>query len=549
MLSAAFLISNQSVNAQWVLTGNPTATNADILGATGANINLRIFAGGAAAANERIRITGSNGNVGIGTLAPTTKLHVVGTSRLQGATAIVGATTITGATTISGLTTTGTLKVTGGAPGLNKILRSDAAGLASWITNPVGTNTLNKVPRWNGTQLVTGTIFDTGTSVGVGVTPAARLDVLSTGSFDLFATQGDFRIGNATRSLRMGVALAGGGAGDAYISAVGGTSRLFLGSGASFAGTQMMTVTSTGVGIGNVVAPAFPLEVGGRMRVRSAPANSAGIWFNDDVNITTPAFAGMADNNHVGFYGALGVGWSLNMDCTNGNVGVGTFVNSSKLTVRGSATQTSPVVEAYNSYVGSSDVKGVNAYSKASDGWGIGVEGTGGYKGGNFIAAAGAYTSSAYGVVGDASGTAGTRIGIYGSASNTGGEAWGGYFPTKTYTSELRVGGTQGATGYVAAINGKLIATEVRVALQAAWPDYVFASDYKLMDIHELEQSINTENHLPGLPSACEVEENGLHLGEMQTKIVEKLEESHLYIIQLQKQIDELKTQLNELKK
>ena len=69
------------------------------------------------------------------------------------------------------------------------------------------------------------------------------------------------------------------------------------------------------------------------------------------------------------------------------------------------------------------------------------------------------------------------------------------------------------------------------------------------MDIHQLEQSIKAENHLPGMPSACEVEENGLHLGEMQSKIVEKLEESHLYIIQLQKQIDELKAQVNELKK
>src|SRR5207247_1453181 len=158
---------------------------------TGANINLRLFAGGSAAANERIHIVGSSGNVGIGTTAPTTKLHVVGTTRLQGATTVVG------------LTTTTTLKVTGGTPGLNKILRSDAAGLASWITNPVGTNTTNKVPRWNGTQLVAGTIFDNATNVGIGVSPLAPLDILSKGNYDVFSTKGDVRIGNATYSLRM----------------------------------------------------------------------------------------------------------------------------------------------------------------------------------------------------------------------------------------------------------------------------------------------------------------------------------------------------------
>ena len=56
--------------------------------------------------------------------------------------------------------------------------------------------------------------------------------------------------------------------------------------------------------------------------------------------------------------------------------------------------------------------------------------------------------------------------------------AWGGYFPTKTYTSEITGWGNQRATGYVAAINGKLIATEVRVEALANWPDYVFGKDH-----------------------------------------------------------------------
>ena len=465
LLVTALSLNSLCVNAQWALTGNPAATNTSILGATGASINLRLFAGGAAAANERIRILGSNGNVGIGTIAPTTKLHVVGTSRLQGATAIVGATTITGAATISGLTTTGTLRVTGGTPGLNKILRSDANGLASWITNPVGTNTLNKVSKWNGTQLVTGTIFDNG-NIGIGTsTPAYQLHIQS-------VSDGIVAIDGAAATSAWTYYLMGG---------------------------------------------IFKTASGYRASIDAHCLFAAG----DD---------------------------RLVVSNVTGNVGIGTTTPGSKLSIVGDGVSTSPVVQVNNSYVGTADVRGISSYSKAADGWGYGIEATGGYKGGSFDADAGAYVGGAYGVIATASGTAGTRYGVYGTASGSG-DNWGGYFPTKTYTNDLRVGGTQGATGYVASINGKLIATEVRVALQSAWPDYVFKNDYKLMSIHELEESIKEENHLPGLPSACEVEENGLHLGEMQTKIVEKLEESHLYIIQLQKQIDELKVQINQLKK
>ena len=147
--------------------------------------------------------------------------------------------------------------------------------------------------------------------------------------------------------------------------------------------------------------------------------------------------------------------------------------------------------------------------------------------------------------------TAGTRIGVYGSASGaaTTEANWGGYFPTKTYTSELRVGGTAGATGYVAAINGKLIATEVKVDLIANWPDYVFGKDHKMLSIEDLEASINANKHLPGIPSAAEVKQNGIVLGEMQTKTMEKVEENTLYIIELNKKIKMLEEKIELLTK
>ena len=231
-----------------------------------------------------------------------------------------------------------------------------------------------------------------------------------------------------------------------------------------------------------------------------------------------------------------------------GNVGVGNTTPTSRLDVSGNSASTSSVVNVLSNYVGSSDVRGITSYSKASDGWGYGMQGTGGYIGGYFQSDAGAYASSGYGVYGIANGTAGTRIGVYGYAYGGTVNNWGGYFPVKTYTSELRVGGEQGATGYVASINGKLIATEVRVQPTANWPDYVFGKDHVLMSLEELENKINAEKHLPGIPAATDVKENGLMLGEMQTKQMEKIEELTLYVIELGKQNKELKNEIDVLK-
>ena len=93
------------------------------------------------------------------------------------------------------------------------------------------------------------------------------------------------------------------------------------------------------------------------------------------------------------------------------------------------------------------------------------------------------------------------------------------------------------------AVNGTVLAKEVRVNTSATyWPDFVFGSDYKLMSLSELESYVNEHNHLPGIPSANEVEEQGsVDLGVMNTLLLQKVEELTKYIIDLQKQIDELK--------
>ena len=73
------------------------------------------------------------------------------------------------------------------------------------------------------------------------------------------------------------------------------------------------------------------------------------------------------------------------------------------------------------------------------------------------------------------------------------------------------------------------------------WPDYVFGDTYRLMTLEETEQYIRDNGHLPDVPSAAEVEEEGLSLGEMNKVLMQKVEELTLHVIELQKQIDELK--------
>ena len=97
-------------------------------------------------------------------------------------------------------------------------------------------------------------------------------------------------------------------------------------------------------------------------------------------------------------------------------------------------------------------------------------------------------------------------------------------------------------SGYKLKVFGKIISEEVRVQLKTAWPDYVFEKNYHKLSIDELEKYVTLNKHLPNIPSAKEIENDGQHLGEIQRKMLEKIEELSLYVIELKKEIDLLKT-------
>ena len=92
---------------------------------------------------------------------------------------------------------------------------------------------------------------------------------------------------------------------------------------------------------------------------------------------------------------------------------------------------------------------------------------------------------------------------------------------------------------YKLSVNGNIRSKEVVV--ESGWADYVFKEDYKLLSLPETETFIIANKHLPGVPSAKEIQENGLALGDLQAKMMAKIEELTLHVIELKKEIEALK--------
>jgi len=113
------------------------------------------------------------------------------------------------------------------------------------------------------------------------------------------------------------------------------------------------------------------------------------------------------------------------------------------------------------------------------------------------------------------------------------------------------IGCTYTNSNYKLAVAGKIIAEEVNVKLYnngLGWPDYVFDKKYKLRSIEELKNYTRTENHLPDMPTAKEVETGGVNVSEMITKLLKTQEEQAEYIILLNEQNKKLEKEIQLLK-
>ncbi|TDX02234.1 hypothetical protein [Dinghuibacter silviterrae] len=105
---------------------------------------------------------------------------------------------------------------------------------------------------------------------------------------------------------------------------------------------------------------------------------------------------------------------------------------------------------------------------------------------------------------------------------------------------------TANPQGYTLAVNGPAIFTQATVKNYANWPDYVFSPDYRPMDLDSLQRYVLVNRHLPGIPTEEEVAQKGIDLGEMNKRLLEKVEELTRYVLEEHREIVELRGKLEE---
>ena len=308
---------------------------------------------------------------------------------------------------------------------------------------------------------------------------------------------GNVGIGTTTPVVKLSV--YGSSDDSAAISLQSGTnSRFYIQQGGTMLkiggvtpGVGVINVLNTGrVGIGTN-APASALDVNGDFRLGITTGGSAySIGFN------------RANNAQV--YGLTSTGLALGGDATgidavilpNGNIGIGTTTPSEKLEIAGSVG---------NIQLTSSGARIAFTRNNA-----------------NYI---------------DAITTGGFLI-----------------FSTNGAQERMRIDangnvgiGTSQPGSHKLAVEGSIGARKVKVT-QSAWADFVFQPDYNLPALSEVEKFVKTNRHLPDIPSAAEVEKEGLDLGEMNKKLLQKVEEQMLYIIELNKKVDRLSKELDAIR-
>ena len=336
------------------------------------------------------------------------------------------------------------------------------------------------------------------------------------------------------------------------------------------------------VGIGTTT-PAFKLDVQGRMRIKAGtPGNvltSAGVWMDDYRDGSNRFFFGMKDSIRAGFYGGGtgGKGWDFTFNTQTGNVGIG-YLDPTyyKLSIDGEIGLYKTILgvrDLYGSFTSNAGDLILNAklgnllvgtnpqnlimqydgggFGNISGKVGIGladplvklhINGSGEIcrlsNGSTAIQMGSDYMQYMNSNVGK---FFMQLIGNNFTISNSSGNNTG---ILTLNGNRVTIGQITAANCYKLSVGGKVICEEVRVQLQGAWPDYVFNKNYKLKSLDELRDYISQNNHLPNIPAASEMEQNGIALGDMQKKMMEKIEELTLYILQLQQEIKQIKKEI-----
>ncbi len=252
----------------------------------------------------------------------------------------------------------------------------------------------------------------------------------------------------------------------------------------------------------------------------------------------------------------------LAVDGTNRRVGIGMNNPGSTLDVKSLEQVAIKVVNNSNSSLGKYGAR----FEATSEGGGIkyGIHATARagnlattqIVGGNFLGVGGHSIGDVYGIYSSASGWGdGNHFGIYTKASSDdpapNRKSWALYSDGNSYFSEkVFIGDKNGATGYKLSVDGKIICEDLKMESSGSWPDYVFEKNYDLKPLKEVEAFVKENNHLPGIPSAQEIEDQGgYEQGTMNRILLEKVEELTLYLIEQKKELEKQNEKIAALEK
>ncbi|MEP1094913.1 MAG: hypothetical protein ABJG78_07360 [Cyclobacteriaceae bacterium] len=146
----------------------------------------------------------------------------------------------------------------------------------------------------------------------------------------------------------------------------------------------------------------------------------------------------------------------------------------------------------------------------------------------------------------------GMSIGLSSTSNNlVVGNSWnpesGTYLTIQDGTGKVGIGTSDFTGNHKLRVEGSVGAREIKVEA-SGWSDFVFEKGYDLRTLQEVEQHIKEKGHLPEIPSEAQVLENGINLGEMDAKLLQKIEELTVYMIDMNKQVQQLKIENQELK-
>lgn len=437
----------------------------------------------------------TDGNVGIGTTTPGTKLEVAGQ-----------------------------VKITGGAPGVGKVLTSDANGLASWVANTSS--------QWstNGTN-----VYYNGGKIGIGTTtPEIKLDVRGDGSKIGLA------LNNTTDHLYLfhditTAYLRAGGANNGLAFQVNG-GGLSSYDGGSY--PEVMRLLSNGnVGIGTT-APVAKLDLIGQIKISDGSQSAGRVLTSDADGLATwadPTNQWITDGSNI-YY-------------ASGNVGIGTGAPTESLEVAGAVRSTglklndaSVIRFDDNGEISSADDNHRILFRRPENIFEI-------REFGDIIFSSGS---------GDGTSTNTMTIGSTGSVGI--GVTVDKFEPNcrlsingATYIGDFGAGYNAGfirdslLDDYYLWVEKGIVSEDYVVAQVTEWDDYVFNKDYELPSLKSIETFIQNNKHLPNIPSEAEVKKDGYSVHKLNRGLLKTAEEQTLHIIQQEKKIIALEAQVKEL--